>query len=1030
MQTGSQKDKHTLSHERLMEAVELEGQKFREFYVWLEKYMPHSFFEEMDLDNVILVAHNLMAFDLQDHFSTMNLKKKAVVMCLDSPDADVRILENYRNFGIKNYRTFVSSIPPPIIGVSECIRIAAIHFTEVEEHEENTCSKELEDELIKLMGERNPQATNKDVHALIGRMNASFINAVPPRRLVSSLDMFFRAQTRDNCQYEIRYNETWQENQLPSLEIVFAWRHTPKHAFLFRLARMIHRHDLIMRRVNATYVDPYSRQPILVMSLGLHGVGNRAAWDVADIPDFLRELVILKYFGDFDLFDKTFVSSGLMRGNLCLLLRCMIYFVHQILVNVDPHLYSVENIREALCRHPMLTLKISQAFECKFHPDKVDLETYERLREEAIYEIKTLDTGREVNDIRRRNVLFQGLNFVHYTLKTNFYRNNKTALSFRLDPKYLEEAPFDHKKIYPELPYAIFFVKGMHFFGYHIRFKDLARGGLRTVIPEKAEQMEVERNNIFNECYNLSYTQHKKNKDIPEGGAKGIIFLKPYERLHSEAEIFRHEQHRAGIDENEIQERIERFVSGQRIEYLYQTQRSFVSSILTLINCEEDGTIKAKHVVDYLKRPEYIYLGPDENMHNSMIEWIAYLSNKFDYRPGSAFISSKPKLGINHKQYGVTSLGVNVYMHEVLRYMGIDPEKESFTVKISGGPDGDVAGNQINNLHRYYRTTARLLALTDVSGTIYDPEGLDLNAMRKLFLDGKPIDHYPAEKLNSGGFLLTLKNQRDQTAYQRQTLCLRKEDDCLVEDWVSGNDMNSLFRNNVHQTPVDVFVPAGGRPRTLNSRNIDDYFYDGKPSSKAIVEGANLYITPDARRVLEEAGTLIIRDSSANKAGVICSSFEVLCNLVMGDQHFIEEREQAVAEILERLKFLARCEAKVMLQRHQEFGTRLTLISEQVSATINDYTDQLLNSFESIRLPKDNKHPLIRCLISYCLPILRTRYEKEILERIPEPHKKAIIASHLAAQLVYTRGLDWKPSIVDILPLIWEDPEIAEIKTS
>ena len=57
-----------------------------------------------------------------------------------------------------------------------------------------------------------------------------------------------------------------------------------------------------------------------------------------------------------------------------------------------------------------------------------------------------------------------------------------------------------------------------------ICFKDLSRGGLRTVFPQRYEQMVAERNNVFLGCYNLAFTQQKKNKDIPEGGSKGVIF--------------------------------------------------------------------------------------------------------------------------------------------------------------------------------------------------------------------------------------------------------------------------------------------------------------------------------------------------------------------------------------------------------------------------------------------------------------------------------------------------------------------------
>lgn len=1018
------------SHERLMNAIQHESQRFQELYLWLEKCMPPAFFEHVNSEDLMIVAHNLMSFHLQNYFSQMSLAHKALVMCVDSPDADLQILELYSDFGIKNYRAFVSTTPPPVERVDSFIRVAVIHFTEVEERSEKEASMLPDhlEEVRAMIQKRNPEVSEEEFNRLIGGMNQRFIEALTPERLSLAMDMFFRAKTRDNCQYEVRYNEDWKETNVPSVQIMLAWRNTPKHNFLYRLARMIHRHHLVMQKVNAAYIDPYSPQPILTMGLGLHGSSGEPAWEAADMPDFLRELVILKYFGDFDLFDQTFVQSGLMRYNLSLLLRCAFYAVHQVLVHLDAHQYTVENVKEAMCRHPELTLKVCEAFEHKFHPDKQDLVRYETLKNEVLEMVDKLDTGREVNDIRRKNVLRQLVFMVEFTLKTNFYRNNKPALSFRLDPKYLDKVPYDRKKIFPELPYAIFYVKGMHFFGYHIRFKDLSRGGLRTVFPSKMEHMEVERNQVFQECYNLAYTQHKKNKDIPEGGAKGVIFLKPYTRLESEIEIYRQEMEAAAVPEKDREERIEKFRKEQKLEYLYQTQRAFVSSLLTLVNCHEDGTLKAKHVIDYWKRPEYIYLGPDENMHDKMIVWIAALSRKYDYKPGGSFISSKPNLGINHKQYGVTSLGVNVYMTEVLKYLGIRPEQEPFTIKMSGGPDGDVAGNQIANLHKYFRGTAKLLALTDGSGTIHDPEGLNLDILNDLFLQGLPIKHYPPEAMNSGGFLLNLGMKKEESALSQRTLCWRKKEGAVMEDWLSGHEMNYLFRSNVHQTTTDMFVPCGGRPRTINENNVSDYLDDRqRPTSRAIVEGANLYITPEARRKLEEKGVIIIKDSSANKCGVICSSFEVLAGLALGDEGFAAHREIIVEQILERLRVCALDEARLMLRTHEETGEYLTAISDKISQKINTFTYQILNSLDSQSLPESPDHPLNQCFIHYCPPFLVEECRDLLMKKIPEHHKKAIIASHLASQLVYKKGLDWWPSIVDVLPIVWEDPEIIKI---
>ena len=121
--------------------------------------------------------------------------------------------------------------------------------------------------------------------------------------------------------------------------------------------------------------------------------------------------------------------------------------------------------------------------------------------------------------------------------------------------------------------------------------------------------------------------------------------------------------------------------------------------------------------------------------------------------------------------------------------------------------------------------------------------------------------------------------------------------------------------------PTDIFIPAGGRPRTLNETNYKDYLDErGKPTSRAIVEGANLYLTGTARRRLEEAGVLIIKDSSANKGGVITSSFEVLCGLVLTDEEFIALKPQLVAEILAHVQQCALKEARTLLKTHQETG--------------------------------------------------------------------------------------------------------------
>jgi len=1015
------------SKKRLEKTITDERKRFEECYLWLENAMPSLFFIEVSHENIMLIVHNLMGLALQDYFSSINFKQAGIVICLDSPDADLRILKNYSLQGIKHYQTYVSKEPFP--GTENFLRIATLYFTGSEQIE--PVSQELpneEKEKLKAYAKQgNFHLSDAEFDQLMQGISPRFLKSLSFENLMLSLNMFHRAKTRDNCQYETRYNNDWERTGAPSMQIVFAWRNCPKHHFLYRLARIVHRHGLVMKRVSATYIDPYSTHNVLIMVLGLHGSCGKAAWDVADISDFLREFVTVKYFASFDQIDEKLVKTKAISGTMGNLLRAAVNFVHQALVHIDPNLYTLENVSEALCRHPELTEKICLAFHYKFNPDHHNYTLFEEIRKKFLDDVGNLDTGQQVNDIRRKNVLFQAMNFVHYTLKTNFYRLNFTAFSFRLDPEYINEIPFDRKEKFPEIPFGIYFIKGMHFFGFHIRFKDLSRGGLRSIFPKFSEQASQEQNNVFSECYNLAYTQHLKNKDIPEGGSKGVLFVQPYVRLEGESQILQNELKTFGFSTEIIEEKISLFKTEQTNEFLYQAQRSFIDSLLTIVNCDPDGKIRAKYIIDYWKKPEYIYLGPDEGMRDHMIEWIANFSTKYLYKPGSSFISGKPKGGINHKEYGVTSLGVCCYMDSALRYLGIDPLKDLFTIKLTGGPDGDVAGNMIKNLYLSYPNTAKLLTLIDVSGTILDPEGLDLSVLYSLFEEGKPIKHYPPNLLHEGGFLLDKQAKKTETALVQKTLCWRKENGELIETWISGSDMNALLRTTVHKTVTDIFIPAGGRPKTLREENIEEFLTpEGNPTSKAIIEGANLYLDNSARQFLEKKGCLVIKDSSANKTGVICSSFEVLAGLTLGDERFLEHKDQLVKEILERLRQCANLEAYTLLSYHDKTTKPLTEISQRISTRINMFADQLLTYLETIDLQEGRFAALMNCFYDYCLPILREKFKKELLKEIPDNHKKAIIAVHIAANLVYKKGLDWFPSVVDILPLILEEYKIIK----
>lgn len=87
------------------------------------------------------------------------------------------------------------------------------------------------------------------------------------------------------------------------------------------------------------------------------------------------------------------------------------------------------------------------------------------------------------------------------------------------------------------------------------------------------------------------------------------------------------------------------------------------------------------------------------------------------------------------------------------------------------------------------------------------------------------------------------------------------------------------FRNGAHlRFKADLFVPCGGRPEAVNISNMAALIdADGKPHFKYIVEGANLFLTQQARLHLEKRKVILFKDSSTNKGTTFPSSVSIQC---------------------------------------------------------------------------------------------------------------------------------------------------------
>ena len=105
-----------------------------------------------------------------------------------------------------------------------------------------------------------------------------------------------------------------------------------------------------------------------------------------------------------------------------------------------------------------------------------------------------------------QQILLALLSFNAHLLKTNFYNKQKASLSFRLDPRFLQDSDW------PAVPFGLFFVTGSDFQGFHMRFSDIARGGIRMIHSSDRQAYNTNLETLFQENYGLAFTQNKKNK--------------------------------------------------------------------------------------------------------------------------------------------------------------------------------------------------------------------------------------------------------------------------------------------------------------------------------------------------------------------------------------------------------------------------------------------------------------------------------------------------------------------------------------
>ncbi|PID45387.1 MAG: amino acid dehydrogenase [Proteobacteria bacterium] len=963
--------------EQLSNKIALSTQQLADNISWLEHSMSPYF---LRLNQDQQDALSLLALSLGDmeKFNRLTLVDRPECLMLAQVDEKGSLYHTLHDLPLRNisYLEITTSFDP-LPNSNEYLEVMRCDFNTSDETTLTNRSDVVPPELITqqvtdAMTVLDPEFDTTLVPELLETLwqnDEEYVRISPADRIARLLYLYY--QTENNSGVSLRREAT----DHGEYRISFGVANPPHAGFISQLLEVFQRLNISVKRSYALTIQS-GLSPLFLSTFYVVPRDEQTLDEDGSLYASLkRELYNTQILSTGSASYQKLVETGLLTGNDATLVSAMIGFCHTNLAHSAPDVYDLDGIIPAFHNNTDITAQLLKLFYTRFDPE-LDTEDRERDYQQVLQQTQELvasfNSGRRVLDDYRRTIFRCAVAFISYCLKTNFFVAEKHALAFRLDPKYLETLDATFTKDLPaDRPFRITYFSGRRGSGYHIGFSDIARGGWRTLITQSRDDYITSASTIFKENYILSHTQHLKNKDIYEGGSKMVAIL--------------------NIDPRSTPE--------QRQQYLYKLQFGFINAFLDLY-ITENGVAKDARVVDYYGQDEPIELGPDENMHNVMVELIAKTAVERGYILGAGIMSSKT-VGINHKEYGVTSIGVIRFAEVTMQEVGINMRTDPFSVKFTGGPNGDVAGNAMRLLYERC-PSVQIKLVIDGSGAAFDPEGLDKNAMSKVVLQSD-IDQLDTNALHVGGFVI----YRTQTQKQGMSVLYRKvtmTENGPEEEWMSSDAFYSLFNKLVFTVETDLFIPAGGRPETIHSGNVEQFLTEeGKPSSTVIIEGANSFITPAARIVLQQHGVVIMRDASANKCGVISSSYEIIANLMFSDEEFLACKEEYVADVIDILNHMAEQEARAILIRHRELKGAITYtdLSSKLSREINEHYAKMFEFFQAN--PNRCAQPDHRKALRSHMPALIQNNPglHDRIDRLPEKVKYAILASKLASSIVY-----------------------------
>jgi glutamate dehydrogenase len=532
-------------------------------------------------------------------------------------------------------------------------------------------------------------------------------------------------------------------------------------------------------------------------------------------------------------------------------------------------------LRDVLLDNPLAVRLVVRLFEALHDPALDDADRERRvvsLRESfQVYR----DRISSLNEDRGLSGFFD---LIQATLRTNFFAPpcEPHRIVFKFDSARLDTND-------GVVPYREIFVHSAQMMGIHLRGGPVARGGLRW--SDRHDDLRVE-------ILDLMSTQMLKNGLIVPAGAKGGFVL-----------------NRAGLPPGEARALAD------------EQYRVFIASLLDITdNLAPDGQVIPPEGVRRLDGDDpYLVVAADKGTAH-LSDAANELAIARDFWLGDAFASGGSE-GYDHKKYGITARGAWECVKHHFAELGIDPERDSYSVVGIGDMSGDVFGNGLLLAKR-----ARLLAAFDHRHVFLDPDPdaeTSWRERKRLFeLPRSSWADYDESVLSEGGGVhpRSAKSIPVPAALQERLGLEAVASGPDLVRAILGMEVDLLGTGGV-ATSV---TPPTPPPEDAGDRANDSVRIDASQLRARVVgEGGNLGLTQAARVEAALRGVRLDTDAIDNSAGVDLSDHEVnykvaLAPLVRSGRLRPEERRDLLFAVADEA-----CDAVTSHNRSQALALSL-----------------------------------------------------------------------------------------------------------